>query len=118
MRMLITLAHHGITQTQREGETGEGSLAASCSLTNSAAELPGEAQSTNIFCRLSFVGRVRGVDRHFCGGETKKALLCTLGQLVKLQKTLPISFEVCLHNVQKGNKHYRRNTGENPELYK
>lgn len=50
-----------------------------------------------------FVVRAEGINRRFCG---EKVLSCTLGQVVKLQKPLPISSEVCLHNMQKGNKHW------------
>lgn len=40
------------------------------------------------------------------------------GTTYKVAESLPVSSEVCLYNMQKGNTGYLRNTGENPELYK
>lgn len=107
--MASALAHDRVTQAQGQDESGKGLTP---SLTEHPAHRPAHLQlkaqpptsEIQIFSEdFFFVEKEKEINRHFCG---EKALLCTLGQLVKLQKTLPISSEVCLHNMQKGNKHW------------
>lgn len=82
--------HHPDTRRRWDWQ-GIYSIPCSTLLTDQlTAELPGEAQSSNIFWRLFFLKKWEKLIDIFVGKKKKKALLCTLGQLVKLRKTLPI----------------------------
>lgn len=107
--MASALAHDRVTQAQGQDESAK---RITPSLTEHPAHRPAhlqlEAQPPISEIQILslvffFCSKEKAINRHFCG---EKALLCTLGQLVKLQKTLPKSSEVCLHNMQKGNKHW------------